>query len=65
MKFTQRLVGILSVILACVIGGGLLVLTAENAQAESRIPKPKLSYDIPVNPNPSPYNPETDFGLGG
>ncbi len=52
MKFAQRFPAILSVILACVLGGGLLLLTAENARARaSAVPQPKLSYNIPLNPS--------------
>lgn len=57
MKFFQRFATILSVILACVVGGGLLALTAENAQAQSyRVAARDLSYGIPVNPNPAGVN---------
>lgn len=65
MKFTQRFASILSVILACVVGGGLLVLPAENTQAliQSPVPKTGLSYAIPVNPIPPLINtPEEQFG---
>ncbi len=63
MKFTQRFASILSVILACVVGGGLLVLPAENTQAliQSPVPKTGLTYAIPINPN-IVSNPETNFG---
>ena len=63
MKFPQRFATIfLSVILACVVGGRLLGLTAENAQDKSYpVPAPNLSYDIPVNPN-TDFNSETNFG---
>ncbi|HBE18196.1 MAG TPA: hypothetical protein DEG17_08740 [Cyanobacteria bacterium UBA11149] len=63
MKLTQRFAAILSAILACLVGGGLLVLPAENAQAliQSPVPKTGLTYAIPVNPN-IVSNPETNFG---
>lgn len=61
VKITQRAIAILSVILACVVGGGLLVLPAENAQAQAPIPKSNLSSAIPINPN-IVSNPETNFG---
>lgn len=63
MKFTQRFATIFCIILAFVVGAGLLVLTTENAQAQFyRVQKSQLSYDIPVNPNPS-GNKEQDFGV--
>jgi len=67
MKFTQCFAPIVSVILACVVGGGLLLLPAENAQARTySVPKLELSHQIPINPNPvygvPPYSPETAFG---
>lgn len=67
MKFTQRFAAVLSVIMACVVLGGLLLLTAENARTQTYpVPQPKLNYEIPVNPRLSdkvyPYNPETGFG---
>ncbi|MEA5472121.1 hypothetical protein [Spirulina sp. 06S082] len=66
MKLTQRLVALLSVILVCIVGGGLFVLTAENARAQtSPVPQPELTAQIPINPSlsvRSTYNPETAFG---
>ena len=66
MKLTQRLVAILSVILACVVGCGSWGLAAENAWAQTvSVPQPELTDRIPVNPSgsvSSTYNPETAFG---
>lgn len=56
MKFTQRFATILCVILACVVSGGLWVLTVENAQAQFSTVEPTLSYNIPVNPNSAVVN---------
>ncbi len=52
MKLTQRLVAIFTVILACVVGGSFLVLTADNARAQTfSVPQPKITYEIPINPS--------------
>lgn len=62
MNFTQRLVAILSVILACVVVGILLVLPTKDAQAQSNfVLSPKLSDSIPDNPKRN-ETPQEEFG---
>ncbi len=54
MKLAQRLVSVLFIIIACVVGGSLLLQTSETALAQecSVIPQPDLNqgYEIPENP---------------
>ncbi|HBL13967.1 MAG TPA: hypothetical protein DD379_21760, partial [Cyanobacteria bacterium UBA11162] len=53
MKFTQRFATIVTVILACVMGGGLWLLPAENTHAlvnSSSLSEQEL-YEIPKNPS--------------
>jgi len=63
MKFTQRLVSILSVILACVVGGVLwsIPIGKTLALADSKCDvSGALSSDIPVNPMLMPYCTRTE-----
>jgi hypothetical protein len=65
MKLIQRLVAILSIILACVVVGILLVLPTKHAQAQSNsVPSVELGNSIPDNPkhNTPPKTPEEEFG---
>ncbi|MCP2727724.1 hypothetical protein [Limnofasciculus baicalensis] len=70
VKLTQRLIAILSVILACVVGGGLLVLPAPEARAQfdngAKQPEIKtetfLNPTIPANPSRGVTPPEKAFG---
>jgi hypothetical protein len=67
MNFPQRLVAILSVILACVVVAGCILLAPiANAQdLNSKVPPPELTFNIPFNPKKADkeeYDREKAFG---
>lgn len=63
MKLTRRFVYILYAILACVVCGVLLLLSAENARTQiNGVPKSQLSSSIPFNPKITLTDKDKAFG---
>lgn len=63
MSLHRRFISILYVILTCVVCGGLLLLSSENARTQTdNSPRAELSATIPVNPSLVHDNRDIKFG---